>query len=97
MGVYGIHIDMANRAAAIPGSGEDVASFTYSFDIARFVEAALGLEKWETEMYCYSDNVTHNEILRIAEDTVGMASSMSTLFHHCLNVPLSLGDADHGD
>ncbi|CAG9993152.1 unnamed protein product [Clonostachys byssicola] len=71
MGVYGIHIDMANRAAAIPGSGEDVVSFTYSFDIARFVEAALGLEKWETEMYCYSDNVTHNEILRIAEETVG--------------------------
>ncbi|KAK7219672.1 hypothetical protein V2G26_007675 [Clonostachys chloroleuca] len=71
MGVYGIHIDMAGRAAAIPGSGEDVVSFTYSFDIARFVEAALGLEKWETEMYCYSDNITHNEILRIAEETVG--------------------------
>ncbi|VUC36364.1 unnamed protein product [Clonostachys rosea] len=71
MGVYGIHIDMANRAAAIPGSGEDFVSFTYSFDIARFVEAALGLEKWEQETYCYSDNVTHNEILRIAEETVG--------------------------
>ncbi|CAH0023676.1 unnamed protein product [Clonostachys rhizophaga] len=71
MGVYGIHIDMANRAAAIPGSGNDVVSFTYSFDIARFVEAALGLENWETEMYCYSDNITHNEILSIAEETVG--------------------------
>lgn len=72
MGVYSIHIDMANRAAAIPGTGDDILSFSYSFDIARFVEAALDLPSWENEMFCYSDNRTYNEVLKIAEAVRGL-------------------------
>jgi nucleoside-diphosphate-sugar epimerase len=72
MGVYSIHIDMANLPAAIPGTGNDILSFTYSFDVARFVEAALDIPRWETEMFCYSDNCTYNDVLNLAEEARGM-------------------------
>ncbi|KAI9839153.1 MAG: hypothetical protein M1819_003146 [Sarea resinae] len=71
MGVYSIHFDMANRAAAIPGTGNDLLSFTYSFDVARFVEAALDMARWENEMFCYSDNGTYNDVLKLAEEARG--------------------------
>jgi hypothetical protein len=67
LGVYSIHIDMANRCAAIPGSGDDVTSFAYSYDIARFVEAALDLPQWKKQMSSYSENKTLNEVVEIAE------------------------------
>jgi nucleoside-diphosphate-sugar epimerase len=66
-----INIDMANKAAAIPGTGNDLVSFTYSFDVARFVEAALDLPHWEQELFCYGDKRTLNEVVRIAEEETG--------------------------
>jgi nucleoside-diphosphate-sugar epimerase len=71
MGVFSIHIDMANRVAAIPGTGNDVMSFTYSFDVARFVEAALEMPRWEKQMFCYSDTSTYNDVLKLAEKGTG--------------------------
>lgn len=79
MGVYGIHVDMVNHTAAIPGTGEDLVAFTYSIDIAHFVEAVLSLEKWPEELYCYSDNRTYNEVVEIAEKTVGTVSNSLNL------------------
>lgn len=76
MGVYSIHIDMANKVASIPGSGNEVTSFTYSFDIARFVKAALDLPQWDNEMFCYSDNRTYNEVLKLAEEARGSCASI---------------------
>jgi nucleoside-diphosphate-sugar epimerase len=66
-----INFDMGAKTAGIPGTGEDTVSFTYSFDVARFVEAALDLPRWEQTMYCYGDKRTMNEVLRIAEDEIG--------------------------
>jgi hypothetical protein len=63
---------MTNLAAAIPGTGNDLLSSTYSFDVARLVEAALDIPLWETEMFCYSDNCTYNEVLKLAEEVRGM-------------------------
>ena len=68
---YAVQIDVANAAAAIPGSGDDKISFTYSRDIARFVEAALGLEKWERTMRCCSDVRSLNEVVKLAEEARG--------------------------
>lgn len=40
-------VDIANKAAAVPGSGEDKVAFTYSFDVARFVDDLVNTEeKW---------------------------------------------------
>jgi len=71
MGVYAIHIDMHNCVAAIPGTGNDLISFTYSVDIARFVEAALGMSRWEKQMFCYGDVRSYNEVLKLAEEATG--------------------------
>ncbi|OIW25676.1 NAD(P)-binding protein [Coniochaeta ligniaria NRRL 30616] len=71
MGVYALHIDMAHRSAAIPGTGDDEISFTYSGDIALFVEAVLDMPVWEREMSCYSDCCSLNDVVRVAEDATG--------------------------
>lgn len=65
-------VDIANKTAAIPGStGNEIISFTYTKDLAKFVVAALGLPKWDEAFHCYSDNATWNEVIQIAEETTG--------------------------
>ncbi|KAF2649202.1 NAD(P)-binding protein [Lophiostoma macrostomum CBS 122681] len=64
-------IDIANKAAAIPGSGNVPGVFTYSFDIARFIVALLGEPTWDKESYIIGDKVTFNEFLAIAEEARG--------------------------
>ncbi|EXJ57237.1 hypothetical protein A1O7_07584 [Cladophialophora yegresii CBS 114405] len=66
-------VDMANKAAAIPGTGDDVVAFTYTRDLAKFVVAALDLpaSSWDEAMFCYGDKVTWNEFLRVAEEMRG--------------------------
>ncbi|KAK9366688.1 hypothetical protein V1509DRAFT_611294 [Lipomyces kononenkoae] len=72
-----INIDIANKAAAIPGTGNDLVSFTYSFDVAKFVEAALDLPHWDQELCCYGDKCTLNEVVRISEEATGAKFSVS--------------------
>ncbi|KAL8376054.1 hypothetical protein RB595_007255 [Gaeumannomyces hyphopodioides] len=64
-------IDMANNAAALPGSGNVPAHFTHTTDVARFAAASLDLPKWEPETDVYGDRLTWNEFLRLAEDAKG--------------------------
>jgi nucleoside-diphosphate-sugar epimerase len=65
-------IDIANRIAAIPGTGDVPVTFTYTFDLARFVVAALDLEKWEEESRVVGDAVTWHEFVKLAEEITGM-------------------------
>lgn len=64
-------IDMANNAAALPGSGNVPAVFTHCKDVARFVAASLDLPSWDPEMNVYGDRLTWNEFLALAEDAKG--------------------------
>lgn len=64
-------LDVANNAAAIPGSGEVKGVFTHTTDVARFVAANLEREKWERATYVYGDRVTWNEFLALAEEVKG--------------------------
>ncbi|OAA75955.1 nmrA-like family protein [Akanthomyces lecanii RCEF 1005] len=66
-----IIVDIENKSAAIPGSGNDLVTFTYSFDVAKFVVAALSLDKWPREMRVIGDTMTWNEVLRLAEEARG--------------------------
>lgn len=67
-----LNVDVANKAAAIPGSGNDVIAYTYSFDMARFLVAALDLPKWDEDLFCYSDKATLNEVVKLAEKITGI-------------------------
>ena len=67
-------LDVANKAASIPGTGNEVMTFTYTKDLAKFVVAALKLSQWTYPMVCYSDKTTWNEALKLAEEARGMVS-----------------------
>ena len=60
-------VDMANKRAVIPGTGEEPISFTYTYDVARFVDAFLEMPKWEQITYCYGEKTTWNEFIKVAE------------------------------
>lgn len=64
-------IDMANKVVATPGDGNAPVTFTYSFDLARFIVAASDLEKWEEESRVVGDEVTWNEFVALAEVCLG--------------------------
>ncbi|KAI1049170.1 hypothetical protein LB506_004655 [Fusarium annulatum] len=65
-------VDIANKAAAVPGTGEDKVVFTYSFDVARFVDALVNTdEKWPQNSLIIGEKLTADEIVAIAEDTRG--------------------------
>lgn len=68
-------IDIAHREAAIPGDGNSRISFTYSFDVAKFVVALLDVEVWPEESRVAGDILTWNEFVRLAEKTLGMCDT----------------------
>ncbi|TVY71786.1 Oxidoreductase BOA1 [Fusarium oxysporum f. sp. cubense] len=70
-------VDIANKAAAIPGTGNDIVYFTYTFHVAKFVVALLGLSDWDETTYCYGDKATWNEILQLAEESRGSKFTVS--------------------
>ncbi|GLA80540.1 hypothetical protein AtubIFM56815_001364 [Aspergillus tubingensis] len=65
-------LDVENNMAAIPGDGNVPVTFTYTFDIARFVVAALDLEEWPREFRIVGDEMTFNELLKLAEEVKGV-------------------------
>ncbi|KAF3761010.1 NAD(P)-binding protein [Cryphonectria parasitica EP155] len=73
------NVDMEDCKAAIPGDGNAIAAYTYSFDVARFVEAALDLPKgeWQEATYCYGDKVSFNQIIKWAEEARGRKFEVS--------------------
>lgn len=64
-------IDIANKTAAVPGTGDETMTFTYTKDMARFVVAALSLGKWDEAFHCYSESTTFNRLVKVAEEVVG--------------------------
>ncbi|KAF5655293.1 nmra-like family [Fusarium sp. NRRL 25303] len=69
--------DIANKAAAVPGSGEDKVVFTYSFDVARFVDALVNTdEKLPKNNVIIGEKITANEIAAIVEHARGKSKSI---------------------
>ncbi|EKG10250.1 NmrA-like protein [Macrophomina phaseolina MS6] len=64
-------LDVANKVAAIPGDGNTPVVFTYTYDVAKFVVAALDLPNWDDEYYVVGDRLTWNEFVKLAEDARG--------------------------
>ncbi|RDW84075.1 uncharacterized protein DSM5745_04401 [Aspergillus mulundensis] len=65
-------LDIANKVAAIPGDGTSVVTFTYTFDLARFVVAALDLETWEEESCVAGDEMSWNDFVALAQEVLGV-------------------------
>ncbi|KAF6787294.1 nmra-like family protein [Colletotrichum musicola] len=77
MASFTFAIDIPNNTAAIPGSGNVPVAFTHTRDVAKFVAAALDLERWEPEMFVIGDKVTWNEFLHLAEEAKGTKFAVS--------------------
>jgi nucleoside-diphosphate-sugar epimerase len=72
MGPLPIVIDVANNAAAIPGSGNVPVAFTHTTDVASFTAKLLNLEKWPRESYVVGEKLTWNEFLSLVERVKGV-------------------------
>ncbi|KAH7230678.1 uncharacterized protein BKA55DRAFT_696595 [Fusarium redolens] len=70
-------IDIVNKKAGIPGTGNEPMTFTYTFDVAKFVIATLDLPKWDELMYCHGEKTTWNEFLKQAEEVTGSKFDVS--------------------
>ncbi|KAK7428140.1 hypothetical protein QQZ08_005379 [Neonectria magnoliae] len=64
-------IDIANKVAGIPGTGNEVISFTYTFDVAKIVSHILELDTWDEATYIVGDKLTWNQFLHLAEEARG--------------------------
>ena len=67
-----IGIDVANCWAGIPGDGNDKMSVTYSYDLAAYIVKLLDLDEWPEFSVFAGDDVTYNELLKLAEEARGM-------------------------
>lgn len=64
-------LDVKNGKAAIPGTGREKVSMTYSVDVARFVVRLLDEDRWDTEVGLVGEDVTFDEFVRTAERVTG--------------------------
>lgn len=64
-------VDIANKVAAIPGDGNTPVTFTYTFDLAKFIVASLDFEKWSEESKVIGDEMSWNEFVSLVENTLG--------------------------
>ncbi|KAM5362102.1 hypothetical protein ACJA88_014175 [Fusarium oxysporum] len=63
-----VFIDIANRTAALPGSGDVPVAMSYTMDVAKFVAGSLSLSKWERETLIYNDKLTMNQYVQVVEE-----------------------------
>ncbi|ERS97613.1 hypothetical protein HMPREF1624_05784 [Sporothrix schenckii ATCC 58251] len=73
----GFAIDVKNKVAGIPGTGDDTIAVTYTFDVAAFVARLLSLDTWAPTTYLYGDRLTLNELLALAEAARGAKFAVS--------------------
>ncbi|KAF4763546.1 hypothetical protein HAV15_000578 [Penicillium sp. str.  len=64
-------VDIANSTAAIPGSGNVPVAFTHTLDVAKYVAALIGEEKWNERSIIIGDKLTWNDLVSLAETTKG--------------------------
>ncbi|KAI4190107.1 MAG: hypothetical protein LQ346_004992 [Caloplaca aetnensis] len=66
-------IDIPAAKAAIPGSGDDKVTFTYTKDVAKFVRKLVeSTSKWPRHSLIAGDVVTLNEVLEAAQQARGI-------------------------
>ncbi|PGH14143.1 hypothetical protein AJ79_03261 [Helicocarpus griseus UAMH5409] len=66
-----LFVDMANNAAAIPGTGDVPVAFTYSLDVSKYVAALVGEQGWSERSIIIGDKMTYKELVALAEAVKG--------------------------
>lgn len=66
-----VTLDIHNRDAGIPGSGNTPVIFTSTKDVGKFLVASVVLEKWNRKRLVVGDRKSWNEVLAIAEKVTG--------------------------
>lgn len=69
--IQALWVSLAHKMAAIPGDGNNKIVFTHSRDVGRFVEALLGLNKWDQRYFTSGDRMTLNQVVDTAEEILG--------------------------
>ncbi|KAF8997886.1 hypothetical protein BDQ17DRAFT_1362784, partial [Cyathus striatus] len=64
-------VNVKERTAEIPGTGDEKGTFTTVADIGKFVSAAVTLDKWPEELGMSGETLSYNEIVRRAEEVIG--------------------------
>ncbi|OAL70948.1 hypothetical protein A7D00_4610 [Trichophyton violaceum] len=70
-------VDIPNRRAIIPGDGNNIITFTYSYDMAKFIAKLLGTEEWPEFAYMGGDDLTFNELVKMGEEISGTKFEVS--------------------
>lgn len=66
-----LFLDIPNKTAALPGSGDIPAIFSHTSDIGRYVAALLDADAWDKVSHVVGDRVTWNQFTRLAESVTG--------------------------
>ncbi|KAL1622036.1 hypothetical protein SLS56_008920 [Neofusicoccum ribis] len=74
---YAFVLDVAGKAAGIPGTGNEPITLTYTFDIAAFVAAMMELPDWPETSRVIGDTTTWNECVKHAEEALGAKFDVS--------------------
>ncbi|KAF8997888.1 hypothetical protein BDQ17DRAFT_1428783 [Cyathus striatus] len=64
-------INVKERTAQVPGTGDDKVSITALADIGKFISAAVTLDKWPEELGMSGETITFNELVQKAEEVLG--------------------------
>jgi nucleoside-diphosphate-sugar epimerase len=64
-------VNVKNGTGDFPGDGRQAVTFTDTKDVARFVEAALGMEIWDEEMGMRGDVMDWRELVDVLEKVQG--------------------------
>ena len=64
-------IDFESRRAAIPGTGNERITLTYSKDVARFVNRLIDEPQWPEYCIVSGSDTTFHEMVAIAERVTG--------------------------
>ncbi|KAM5360395.1 hypothetical protein ACJZ2D_013774 [Fusarium nematophilum] len=73
--VFGV--DVANRKAVIPGTGDEPFSATYTIDLARLIVYLLDKQDWPQRLLMTGSDTCFNEIVSLAEKARGVKFDVS--------------------
>ncbi|KAM0548764.1 hypothetical protein ACHAPJ_009760 [Fusarium lateritium] len=64
-------VDVEGCSAVVPGTGEELITFTYTYDVARAIVLLLDLPEWPEYCFIGGDDITANQMIKIAEHARG--------------------------
>lgn len=64
-------LDVPSRRAAIPGTGNELFSMTYSRDVGRFVARLMDTDEWPEYSLVSGSDASLNQIVTLVEAAVG--------------------------